>query len=367
MQTRDSQGRFMFDWWCPISYVDGYGRHAVNIYKGFQSLGVAPNLKEIQWPADGEYLDAWIRQEKYTGAQKFPSKISVTMSVPYSREIGESPSMARLVVTQFETDHIPERHIDNVNCAHHLITTSSFQPKVWRKSGLEIPIDVLRPGIDTDYFKYVERPKDGKFKILILGALTGRKNPLGAIRIFQRASQGDPNWRLTIKTRRADGIEDVARVVESDPRIALAVGDSHPDYVKYYYEGHDVFLWPSKGEGVGLPPLEAMATGMEVLCSANSGMLDYCRDDILYPIKNAGQEPADIPGQGFSQQYVHQFGSVGNWWIPDENHAVDQLTKCYNNWLEGKTKGKRAAEYVRENHNLQVQAQSILKVVQRYE
>src|SRR5260370_26007529 len=66
-----------------------------------------------------------------------------------------------------------------------------------RKSGVRIPINVMRAGIDTDYFRYYPRPKDGLFKVLILGALTGRKNPMGAIRIFQKASDGNPDWRVT--------------------------------------------------------------------------------------------------------------------------------------------------------------------------
>jgi hypothetical protein len=39
MAVRDEQGRFTFDWWIPLSMVDGYGRHALSIYRGLRDLG----------------------------------------------------------------------------------------------------------------------------------------------------------------------------------------------------------------------------------------------------------------------------------------------------------------------------------------
>jgi glycosyltransferase involved in cell wall biosynthesis len=286
------------------------------------------------------------------------------MTLPY--HVFQVQSIFKLIITQFETDHIPGKHIENVNTMDRLIVTSSFQPDIWRKSGCSIPISVLTSGVDTDLFKYIERPRNGKFKVLLLGALTGRKNPLGAIRIFQHASQGNPNWELCIKTRMADGIHEVIKVAERDPRIKVLINDIPPDRVVAFYHAYDCLLWPSKGEGCGLPPLEAMSTGMEVICSDNSGMKDFVDDGWCYPIKTAGMESASIPGQGFSSKYITQFGQVGGWWVPNEHHGSEQLVKCYNNWLDGRGKGLRAATYVRKYHSLKVQAESVMKILEQY-
>jgi glycosyltransferase involved in cell wall biosynthesis len=225
----------------------------------------------------------------------------------------------------------------------------------------------MTPGIDTDYFRFEERKVDGRFKVLLLGAITGRKNPLGAIRIFQRASNGRMDWTLTIKTRKTDAIREIQKAVQPDPRISIEIGDSHPDSILQYYLAHDCLLWPSKGEGVGLPPLEAMSTGMELVCSDNSGMQDFVDSNHCYPIKTSHMEPANLPGIGFSPQYTNMFGSVGEWWVPDEDHAVRQLEKCFDNWVQGKGKGRKAAEYVRRSHTLEIQAGSILKVIKGFE
>lgn len=364
LRTKDSSGRLTFDFWCPISAVDGYGRHALSIYRGLNRIGVSPILKTDGWGIDREFLPSDLAMAQYTNARSMPLKIAIMMTLPY--HIFITQSISKIVISQFETDHVPEKHIENINNLDYLIVTSSFQPSVWRKSGCKIPISVMNSGVDTDHFSFIERPRNGKFKVLIIGALTGRKNPLGAVRIFQHASQGDPNWELCIKSRYADGIQEVAKAIKNDDRIKLILNDISPQQVVNFYHAYDCLLWPSKGEGCGLPPLEAMSTGMEVVCSDNSGMKDFVGDDWCYPIKTAGMEPANIPGQGFSNKYTTQFGQVGNWWVPDEHHAVKQLRECYENWKIGSGKGPKAAAYVRKYHNLELQAESVLSVIEKF-
>ena len=190
---------------------------------------------------------------------------------------------------------------------------------------------------------------------------------MGAIRIFQQASEGNSDWRLCIKTRNADGIKGVEQLASYDKRIEVIKGDIHPSYVVRYYHNFDVLLWPSKGEGCGLPPLEALSTGMEVVCSDNSGMMDFIDENHAYPIKTERMEPANIPGVGFSKDYELNYGRVGQWWCPSESHGVSQLKKCFDNWYKGNGKGEKAAKYVRENHTLKHQAISVLKVIMKYE
>lgn len=364
LRVQDSLGRLTFDFWCPFSALDGYGRHALSIYKGLCKIGVNPILKNDGWGFDAQYLPSDLASARYMNSSKMPLKIALMMTLPY--HIFPNQSVSKIIITQFETDHIPAKHIENVNKMDRLIVTSQFQPEIWKKSGCTIPISILTSGIDTDVFSLNERPKTDKFKVLILGALTGRKNPLGAIRIFQHASQGDPKWELCIKTRNADGIQDVIKAASGDPRIKILTTDSSPDQVVSFYHSYDCLLWPSKGEGSGLPPMEAMATGMEVVISNNSGMKDYIGEEWCYPIKTAGMEPASIPGLGFSNKYLAAYGQVGNWWVPDEHHAVEQLIQCHKNWSEGNGKGVKAAAYIRKYHNLTVQAESVLKVVEKY-
>jgi glycosyltransferase involved in cell wall biosynthesis len=389
LAVRNAEGRLMFDFWLPLSTHDGYGHHATSIYEAMVKLGVAPVLRETPW--DGikpRHLERLAAENK----SRLPSRIGLIMSVPYDPMLTSHESVFKLVITQFETNRIPEAHVKAVNKADHLITTSHFQPEVWRRSGLRksLPISVLTPGIDTDFFTYRRRQPDGLFKVLMLGALTGRKDPFAAIKMFQVASHGDPDWRFTIKTRLAVGTDQVMKglglpvrykgtgdhremvfdqpfrgVSPLDNRIEMIISSDPPAAVRDYYHNHDCLLWPSKGEGVGLPPLEAMACGMEVVMANNSGMADYAFPEHCWPIPTSHMESAQGEG-GFSHTYTKAYGSVGEWWVPSEKEGIKQLRRAHDAWKAGQGKGVAAANYVRTHHTLELQARSVLKIVEKY-
>jgi len=365
LAARTPDGRLKIDFRCPLSGVDGYGRHAVWLIRAFQRAGVDTAVRDVGW-VDNDYLAPDINEMRYRANRQLPSKIGVSFTLGYDPNLYQHSSPVKIGITQFETDTLPRKHVENVNKLDHCIVTSRFQVKVFQRSGVTVPITVMSPGIEASEFPYGNRRMNREFRVLIIGALTPRKNPLGAIRIFREASQGNPDWRLTIKTRpAAAGLAEVRRLAAGDSRITVLAKDDDPyTLVQHYYE-HHCLLWPSLGEGVGLPPLEAMATGMELVCSANSGMLDYVDPAYCYPIKMAGMQSAHGPGV-FSDEYVEQFGSVGQWWTPDEAHAAKQLSRCFDNWVRGKGKGRHASGVVHECFAVDQSVASILPVLERF-
>lgn len=56
------------------------------------------------------------------------------------------------------------------------------------------------------------------------------------------------------------------------------IGTVKSDLLPYLYNGARAFLFPSRYEGFGLPPLEAMACGVPVLCSNSTSLPEVCGD-----------------------------------------------------------------------------------------
>src|SRR6185369_5269373 len=100
--------------------------------------GAAPLLRTDNWGLDAAYLPTEITNAKYANANKMPLKTTLMMTLPY--HIYPTQSISKIIITQFETDRIPEKHVENVNQLDELIVTSRFQPEIWKKSGCKIPI-----------------------------------------------------------------------------------------------------------------------------------------------------------------------------------------------------------------------------------
>src|SRR5712691_1861498 len=92
----------------------------------------------------------------------------------------------------------------------------------------------------------------------------------------------------------ADGFEAVARVTRhvptlrlvgfgvKPPRGAVRYDEFHlnppQDRLAALYSGCEIYLCPSWDEGLGMPPMEAMACGAAVVTYDNGGCRDYARD-----------------------------------------------------------------------------------------
>jgi glycosyltransferase involved in cell wall biosynthesis len=92
----------------------------------------------------------------------------------------------------------------------------------------------------------------------------------------------------------ADGLEAVARVRRVGPRVHLvgfgvkpprtpgAYDEFHTDppqgELAALYSSADIYLCPSWDEGLGMPPMEAMACGAALVTYDNGGCRDYARD-----------------------------------------------------------------------------------------
>jgi L-malate glycosyltransferase len=93
----------------------------------------------------------------------------------------------------------------------------------------------------------------------------------------------------------ADGVDAVARVRGRGTRLVLvgfglkAPGRALPydefhenppqDALARLYSGCDIYLCPSWDEGLGMPPMEAMACGAALVTYDNGGCRDYAYDD----------------------------------------------------------------------------------------
>jgi glycosyltransferase involved in cell wall biosynthesis len=118
--------------------------------------------------------------------------------------------------------------------------------------------------------------------VLCVGTLEPRKNLLTALRVFRRVSAAVPEAQLVIAGgqgwRNRDFEAELGLEAARSLRLTGFVSD---DRLVELYAGAACFLFPSLGEGFGLPPLEAMACGAPVVMSDRPALGEVAGDAAL--------------------------------------------------------------------------------------
>ena len=117
-------------------------------------------------------------------------------------------------------------------------------------------------GIDREY-------------ILYTGTLEPRKNIVSLVRAFDvlKKESGIPH-RLVIAGKKGWLFDNIFSTVEDLGLLdeVIFTGYVPEEDLPYLYNGASLFAYPSKYEGFGLPPLEAMACGCPVVSSNTSSL-----------------------------------------------------------------------------------------------
>ncbi|HYP14355.1 MAG TPA: glycosyltransferase family 1 protein [Bryobacteraceae bacterium] len=131
-------------------------------------------------------------------------------------------------------------------------------------------IRVVHHGVQPEYF--ATSPALPREKVVLhVGAIQSRKGIETLIAAFEALPS---EWRLVLAGSLgfdADSIVQKIRGSRTAPRILLTGYTSQVELEKWYRKA-SIFAFPSRGEGFGIPVLEAMAAGVPVICSATSSL-----------------------------------------------------------------------------------------------
>lgn len=125
-------------------------------------------------------------------------------------------------------------------------------------AGIKKPIYVYEHGVDP-IWKPVDRKVEDKMYFLHCGLEAGRKGGGEVMRAFRLAFRDKDDVALTMKCNMS-GIN-----VPSFGRTTVVNDEVPVETLVNMFQAHHVYVYPSWGEGFGLTPLQAMATGMPTI------------------------------------------------------------------------------------------------------
>ena len=363
-------------WSSPFDYRDGYGSVGIDIAATFLKMGVGLSI----YPRDYDPSDVRfgaIPLEKWAEDAHIPESIVDQLSsdqencfyginLTFPRDVAKHPFPRGIGYTMFETTLPPRDWADGMNKARRVIVPCKQNVQAFRDIGVTVPISVVGLGVDPDRWTRFDHKPDpfGGFTFLMSGGITHRKNPMGAARAFVDAfdRRQYPDVRLIIKTRAnhcAASFSDWANYCPKDERVQIVCEDSTPSRMVRWMHEADAFVFPSFAEGFGLPPLQAMSTGLPVIVSDNSGMSEYCDSRYNYPIPCEEVKVPDAAHGG----YPDAWGDVGNWWNPDHDALVETMRKVYFEQEQAFAKGVAAAKWIRIAWTWEHTCKKLLEVV----
>jgi glycosyltransferase involved in cell wall biosynthesis len=160
-----------------------------------------------------------------------------------------------------------------VHGAENVVTISeTVKGDLVREFGLPPgKIRVIYPWVKEVFFQPAppgDLPVSGEY-LMYLGLRIAHKNVEGILRAFRFLSNEFPGLKLVIAGSRYSTPDMVDRW-KTDPRLAgrlVEIPEPSDEEIVRLFSGAKAFVFPSFAEGFGLPPLEAMAAGVPVVCS----------------------------------------------------------------------------------------------------
>lgn len=184
-----------------------------------------------------------------------------------------NPDAYHIQYTPWESNELPPgwKEAFNDNC-DEVWTPSPLIAQWYKEAGVIKPIHVYQHGIDHSW-KPVRRRDDGKIKFLHVGEPAPRKGGQMAMDTFRSTFGNREDVHLTIKawTRSDIRVKKNGHIIGLPhslyKNVTTIYDELDPAEMIQLFNEHDVLVYPGWGEGFGLIPLQAMATGMPTICT----------------------------------------------------------------------------------------------------
>ncbi len=163
---------------------------------------------------------------------------------------------------------------------------------------------VIRPAVDSSYFRPAEEPRPGDgeapLEIVTTGSLVGIKGHEYALLAIRRLADRGVSARFSIigDGPERDRAQFTIRDLGLEPQVRL-LGRKTPDQIRETLRRSDVFLLTSLSEGISNAALEAMACGLPVVTTDCGGMREAVEDGVsgrVVPIRDT-EAVADALGR----------------------------------------------------------------------
>jgi len=377
----------------PLLTASGYGEHARQVFKwvaSMQDMHIKTQLTpwgNTTWYINPDYLNGLVGQIMSCSGplERVGSDLSFQIQLPNEWD----PMLARFnvgVTAAVETDTCHPAWIEACNKMDLIIVPSNHTRQTLYNSGnLTVPVEVVPEAYFDECAKEsvpeIDLNVRTNFNFLMVGTLTGdnpyndRKNTYQTVKWFCETFKGNEDVGLIIKASsgRATTLDRVltkrafkqllseVRTGEY-PRVNLLHGLMSGDEMTALYRDKTIkcFIGLTRGEGYGLPILEASVHGIPVIATNWSGHLDFM---------NKGR----FIGVSYSLKEIHEtrvdggiFIKGSKWAEPSEENFKHRLKTFYKKPEIPARWASDLSKELRETHGIESIKRAYGKVYHEY-
>lgn len=367
--------------YAPVWGQSGFENLSRNLLIALDQIGINIELRPAnEWNSERVSLPPHVVSRLKRMCQTKVSPIAPHVIYQLPRGQAVSNDAPTICYTLFETDRCPKPWLDSLSQMDKIFVFSEFNRKGWIASGIsENKISALPQAVDSFLYN-PEGPrmeiKNAKgFTFLCSGDFTERKNFEAVIEAYVKEfSAKDPvtlifkcHYGGFVKQHRRNCLNKLREIALSfnpnnAPRI-LFYGDKISDYgMAALYRSADCFVLTSRGEGLGMQYLEAMASGIPVIACDWGAQTDYLDGMNSFPVKS---HLLIIDDPNFIVKCPQALNS--QWCQVEIDDLRDAMRNVVNNYSDAKQKAANALSLAREMTWQRMALEFIKGVITMYE
>lgn len=289
-----------------------------------------------------------------SGLLRHPQHLDLTIRHQWPPDFRRPPRGSLAVIVPWEYGTVPRVWVRQIEQnVDELWVPSGFVRDAFVRAGVSPHrVRVIPYGFDPKLFcpkGPFSRPKGcRKFMFLFVGGAIRRKGIDLLLDAYKEAFDPGDDVTLVVST----GSNPAYRHNTQDaclsdfvsrsglPHLALLTEQFDDATLASLYRGCDAFVLPYRGEGFGMPILEAMACGKPVITTALGPSRDFCSPGTVYLVSaSEAAVPEDPPPLG-------EMAGEFTWFEPDVSELAQTMFHVYQHREEAAERGRRAAAAV---------------------
>ncbi len=295
--------------------------------------------------------DALLQEDVLLDNRFKDQKVGLVFSSPDSLDVLNTD--IKIIYTMFESTKIPKRWARLLEKIDLVLVPSEFCQKAFKSRGIDSVVVPLGYNVKNFFFK--EKRNNEYFTFLHYDAFNTRKGWDLVFKAFDQEFKKKEKVRLVLKTIR-DNIP-VIMPRSQYPNIEIIREVYQPSELRKLNWRADCFVFPSRGEGFGLTPLESLACGTPAIIPNGSGMSEYFDKDHFLEVDIKETRPALYD--------IHRDEDVGDFIEPSLRSLRKQMRYAFEHKKEMHKMGQEGANWVKQNYTINHCARGVAREVNK--